>query len=245
MKCIHFTYIPILCILYLDSKYIYYFFRATQKEKQECEKMDAVKGSKPAAAAMTPSIPVTPTVSMPVASSQSTPQSLPISLFETPHSARPIPSFETPCSTRHMSHVTTPGSPASTAGSVDSNFNACTVSNSSGLTPEVNHMTFSMRRGRSRPHKTPCPPTYDDFPADGREDDKKKRKNRKKWRYKKLTSTDAGNFREREKECVSHYVSYKRQDLVDAAGGHSSVYKHIKEEELTQKSKVKEKSRKR
>ena len=177
MKCIHFMYIPILYILHLDSKYIYCFFRATQKEKQECEKMDAMKGSKPAAAVTTPSTPVIPTVFMPVSSPQSTPQSLPISSFETLHSARPVPSFETQCSTRHMSRATTPGSPASNAGSVDSNFDACTVSNSSGLTPEVNCMTFSMRRGRGRPCKTPCLPMYDNFPTDGTEDDKKKWKN--------------------------------------------------------------------
>ena len=69
-------------------------------------------------------------------------------------------------------------------------------------------------------------------------------KKTEEWRYKKLTSTDADNFREREKEHVSHYVSDKRQDLVDAAGGHSSVYKHIKEKELTPKSKANEKGRK-
>ena len=70
-------------------------------------------------------------------------------------------------------------------------------------------------------------------------------KKNEEWRYKKLMSTDADNFREREKEHVSHYVSDKRQDLVDEAGGHSSVYNLIKEEELTPKSKAKEKSTKR
>ena len=57
-------------------------------------------------------------------------------------------------------------------------------------------------------------------------------------------SNEAADFREKEKERVTKYVSEKRQELIDASLGKSSVYTHV-EEDLTPKSKAKEKSRKR
>ena len=111
---------------------------------------------KPAAAlGAPPSIHVMPTYSTPVSSPQSTP---------IPPQSQAHSSFETPRSTRQISYPTTPGSPASTAGSVES-FPTLDLSTTSGLTPDVSHMTVSRRRGR--PHKIPLPPTYDDFPHDG------------------------------------------------------------------------------
>ena len=238
LKFVHFTYVHILRI---DSKYIYLIFRTTQKEKQECEKTEAIQKTMPAAPSSIPSIlsiPVTLTVSMPVSSPQSTPRAA---------SGGPVPSFETPHSTKHIAYPTTPAGPASTVGSLDSKLDVFRLSNSSGLTPEVNCMTVT-RIGRGRPCKIPCPPTYEDFPTESTEDDKKKWKNHKKteeWRYKKIMSADTDEYREREKECVSWYVSDKRQDLIDAACGESSMYKHIREEDMTPESKAKEKSRKR
>ena len=118
---------------------------------------------KPAAAlGAPPSIHVTPTCSTPVSSPQSTP---------VPPQSQAHSSFETPCSTRRISYPTTPGSPASTAGSVES-FPTLDLSTTSGLTPDVSHMTVSRRRGR--PRKIPLPPTYDDFPHDGSAEEKKK-----------------------------------------------------------------------
>ena len=72
-----------------------------------------------------------------------------------------------------------------------------------------------------------------------------KSKKTEEWRYKKLTSSYADDYREKEKERVSHYVSEKRQDIMDVAHGELTVYKHIKEEEMTPKSRAKEKSSKR
>ena len=105
-------------------------------------------------------------------------------------------------------------------------------------------MTVSRRRGR--PCKIPLPPTYDDFPHDGSAEEKKKwqkHKNTEKWRYKKLMSSKAAEYRENEKRRVTKYVSQRRQGLIDASQGDSTVYKHVQTEEMTPKSKAKEKSR--
>ena len=160
-------------ILRIDSKYIHLICRSTQKEKQECEKEDDTQKSMPATPSnITPfsSVAATPTVSTPVSSPQSTPHAA---------SSRPLPSFETPRSSRRFSIPSTPASPASTVASIDSSLDATALSNSSGLTPEVNCMRVS-RRGRGRPHKIPCPPTYEDFPEEGTAEEKKKWKNQKK-----------------------------------------------------------------
>ena len=69
-------------------------------------------------------------------------------------------------------------------------------------------------------------------------------KNSEKWQYEKLTSGEASEYREKEKERVSRYVSARRQEIVDASKGQSSVYKHV-ETEMTPKSKAKEQSRRR
>ena len=71
-----------------------------------------------------------------------------------------------------------------------------------------------------------------------------KRKYSEKWQYKKLTSGEASEYREKEKERVSRYVSAQRQEIIDASKGQSSVYKHV-ETEMTPKSKAKEQSRRR
>ena len=144
--------------------------RSTQKEKQEREKKDDTQKSTPAIPSnITPfsSVAATPTVSMPVSSPQSTPHAA---------SSRPLPSFETPCFSQHFSIPSTPASPASTVASIDSSLDAIALSNSSGLTPEVNCMRVS-HRGRGRPRKIPCPPTYEDFPKEGTAEEKRKWKN--------------------------------------------------------------------
>ena len=144
--------------------------RSTQKEKQECEKEDDTQKSTPSTPSnITPfsSVVATPTVSTPVSSPQSTPHAA---------SSRPLPSLETPCSSRRFSIPSTPASHASTVASIDSSLDATALSNSSGLTPEVNHMRVS-HRGRGRPRKIPWPPTYEDFPEEGTAEEKKKWKN--------------------------------------------------------------------
>ena len=190
---------------------------------------------KPAAAlGAPPSIHVMPTCSTPVSSPQSTP---------VPPQSQAHSSFETPHSTRRISYPTTPGNPASTAGSVEK-FPTLDLSTTSGLTPDVSCMTVSRRRWR--PRKIPLPPTYDDFPHDGSAEEKKKwqrQKNTKRWRYKKLMSSKVAEYRENEKRRVTKHVSQRRQRLIGASQGDSTVYKHVQTEEMTPKSKAKEKSR--
>ena len=93
---------------------------------------------KPAAALRAPpSIPLMPTCSTAVSSPQSTP---------VPPQNQAHSSFETPHSTRQISYPATPGSPASTAGSVDS-FATLDLSTSSGITPDVSCMTVLKGEG--------------------------------------------------------------------------------------------------
>ena len=85
---------------------------------------------------------------------------------------------------------------------------------------------------------------YDDFPHDGSAEEKKKwqkRKNTEKWRYEKLMSSEAAEYRENENRRVTKYISQKSQGLIDTSQGDSSVYKQT--EEMMPKSKAKEKSR--
>ena len=91
------------------------------------------------------------------------------------------------------------------------------------------------RRGRGRPCKIP----YEDFPEEGTAEGKKKWKNKKnpeEWRYKKLTSDNADDYREKEKEHVSWYVSEKRQDIIGVAHGESTIYKHVMKRKRLQKA---------
>ena len=55
---------------------------------------------------------------------------------------------------------------------------------------------------------------------------------------------EASEYRQKEKERVSRYVSEQRKEIIDASKGQSSVYKHV-EAEMTLKSKAKEQSRRR
>ena len=85
---------------------------------------------------------------------------------------------------------------------------------------------MTVSKSRERPRKMPLPPTYNDFPHDGSTEEKKKWqkwKNTEKWRYKKLMSSEAAEYRENEKRRVTKYVSERRQGLIDASQGDSSV----------------------
>ena len=154
---------------------------------------------------------------------QSTPQA--VGCFGVPSS-----SFETPCTSKHRAYAA-PASPASTVDSLDS-----------FIDPEQDRTPVIHKRGR--PQKVPHPPSYDDRPFNASAEEMKKWqkcKNSKKWWYKKLMSSESSEYREKEKERVSKYVSEQRQELIDASMGQSSVYKHV-EAEMTPKSKVKEQS---
>ena len=56
-------------------------------------------------------------------------------------------------------------------------------------------------------------------------------------------SSKAAEYRENEKRRITKYVSQRRQGLIDASQGDSTVYKYVQTEAMTPKSKAKEKSR--
>ena len=241
----YFTYLLILRILHFDSKYIL-FCRTAQKEKIQREKEEAKKERAqqfPSAvtttaathALPTPTLPspVTPTQATPLCSPRVTPQSTestpqPVGIFAVQPS-----SFETPHTSKRRGYAA-PTSPASTVDSLDS-----LIHPGQDRTPVI--------RKRGRPRKVPQPPSYDDHPVNASSEEMKKWqkcKNSEKWWYEKLTSVEANDYREKEKERVSRYVSAQRQEIIDASKGQSSVYKHV-EAEITPKSKAKEQSRRR
>ena len=237
----YFTYLLILRIVHFDSKYIS-FCRTTQKEKIEREKKEAKKERAlqiPSATTMpaathglpTPTLPspVTPRQATLLSSPQVTPQSPPqaVGCFAVQPS-----SFETPRTSKHRPYAA-PASPTSTVDSLNS-----------FKDPEQDRTAVICR---GRPQKVPQPLSCDNCPVNASAEEMKKwqkHKNLKKWQYEKHTSSEASEYREKEKERVSRYVSEQRQELIDASKGQSSVYKHV-EAEMTPKSKAKEQSRRR
>ena len=240
-----------LCILHIYSFYVFYiltqntFCRTAQKEKiqkeEEAKKErtqqfpSAVTTTAATHALPTPTLPspVTPTQATPLCSPQVTPQSTestpqPVGIFAVQPS-----SFESPRTSKRRGYAAST-SPASTVDSLDS-----LIDPGRDRTPVIHK--------RGRPRKVPQPPSYDDRPVNASSEEIKKwqkRKNSEKWQYEKLTSVEASDYREKEKERVSRYVSAQRQQIIDASKGQSSVYKHV-EAEITPKSKAKEQSRRR
>ena len=105
-------------------------------------------------------------------------------------------SFETPCTSKCRGYAA-PTSPASTVDSLDS-----LIDPGWDRTPVIHK--------RGRPQKVPQPPSYDDCPVNASSEEMKKWqkcKNSEKWRYEKLTIVEANDYREKEKERVSRYVS--------------------------------------
>ena len=148
-------------IVHFDSKYLSYFFRATQKERYEAEHKKASLAVLPPA--MSPPVPnpppgnptiQTPTPSMetpsPVNPQETTPSSQCSSRTHTPKSLN----FETSTtSKRALGHAV---SPASSFGSSVQDIG-----------------DNSVKRKRGRPCKVPTAPTYDDFPVNGTAEEKK------------------------------------------------------------------------
>ena len=146
--------------------------------------------------------PVTPVLTTPVSSPRVTPQVTPESI---PHAAGVFGLPASPYDTRHSArcgqHSRRAASPASTIDSLERHG-----------TPELDGTPLIHKRGRGRPCKTPQPPSYEDYPVNASTEDIKKwkrRKNTEKWRYDKLMSNEAEDFREKEKEQVTKYVSEK------------------------------------
>ena len=204
----YFTYLLILRIVHFDSKY-FLFCRTAQKEKIQREKEEAKKERAqqfPSAMTMTATTHTlpTPTLPSPVTPTQATPLSSP---QVTPQSTKSTPqavgifavqpsSFETPHTSKCRQYAA-PTSPASTVDSLDSL-----------IDPEWDRTPVIHKRGR--PQKVPQPPSYDDCPVNASAEEMKKwqkHKNSEKWQYEKLTSGEASEYRETEKERVSRYVS--------------------------------------
>ena len=81
---------------------------------------------------------------------------------------------------------------------------------------QVWHQTWSLwtiGKKKGRPRKELLPPTDDDFPHDGTEEEKKRYKNRKKiaaWHYKQNTGPDAAEHRRKENERSKQYYRSKK-----------------------------------
>ena len=92
--------------------------------------------------------------------------------------------------------------------SIDSDLSPATSTASSTLTPLIGGVQLGRRRGR--PRKLLEQPTFDDYPTDATEKEQEawvKRKNTEMWRYKKLNSSQAAEFRKSESERVKQYYS--------------------------------------
>ena len=199
------------CILHIYSFYALYisFCRTTRKEKIEREKKEAKKEraqqipsgtTMPAAThgLPTPTLPspVTPRQATPLSSPQVTPQNTPqaVGCFAIQPS-----SFKTPCTSKHRPYAA-PASPASTVDSLDSFIDP-------EQDPEQDRTPVIHKRGR--PQKVPQSPSCDDRSVNASTEEMKKwqkHKNSKKWWYEKLASSEASEYREKEKERASRYV---------------------------------------
>ena len=170
-------------IVHFDSKYFSYLFRTTQKERIQAEKKQAslpadqspaVANPSPVAPAMgTPSMAVgiptpsmaTPSPSLCILSTVDPKEITPVSQTSQPPSWSHTPkslNFDMPTQTK----TACAAHPVSPASSFDSSIQ------------DLGEMSVKHKRGR--PHKVPTAPTYEDFPENGTEEEKKKWKRRKK-----------------------------------------------------------------
>ena len=114
------------------------------------------------------------------------------------------------------------------------------TSSQSSLTPSIQSM--SLGRGRGRPNKWLDEPSYG-YPVDGTEEEKTrwlKQKATKQWRYNILTSKQAEEYHQHEKEWVHNYNARKHQQRQPtAAAGAPAATPSVKEkDDKTEKSKA-------
>ena len=101
-------------------------------------------------------------------------------------------------------------------------------------------------RGRGRPRKTIKEPTLDDYPQDGTESEKERwfrAKTTERWRYQKLSSEDAEEFRKKENERVK--AAYRKRKASKEEHSMDGVDKLSDDQETAKKVRVKEQNRKR
>ena len=90
-------------------------------------------------------------------------------------------------------------------------------SSATSMTPDLAKLNIG--RGRGRPRKEIVKPTMEDFPLDRTEDEQKKyivRKRTEMWRYKKLSSCDSAEYREKELKRVKTYQKKRKVEEKDS-----------------------------
>ena len=73
---------------------------------------------------------------------------------------------------------------------------------------------MALGRGRGRPRKKVQPPSYDDYPVDAPKDVQERwvqKKATEQWRYNKLMSASAAEYRKAENERASRYYHMKKK----------------------------------
>ena len=157
-------------IIHFDSKYLSYFFRATQKERYEAEHKKASLAVLPPA--MSPPFPNpppgNPTIQTPTpTSSIATPRPS----METPS---PVNPQETTPSSQHSSRTHTPKSLNFETPTTSKRALGHAVSPASSFGSSVQDIgDNSVKHKRGRPPKVPTALTYDDFPVNGTAEEKK------------------------------------------------------------------------
>ena len=136
----------------------------------------------------------------------------------TPQHLQPKSLFTTPQSSTGGSVTGTPQTPGSNLEISD--IDSLSVSSDhSSVTPDMSKLCLG--RGRGRPRKQLVKPTFEDFPLDASEEDQKKyikKKRTEMWRYNKLCSSDASQYRQSELERVRDYQKKKNK----GSGGSAS-----------------------
>ena len=96
------------------------------------------------------------------------------------------------------------------------------------LTPDMKQLNCGKKRGR--PRKTLLPPTFDDFPEDGTEEEKfkwKKAKISQQWRYNKKVGPEAAEYRQKENERVKANYAKRSGSQVSEVSGSTSIKEEL------------------
>ena len=116
------------------------------------------------------------------------------------------------------------------------------ASSQSSLTPSMQSM--SLGRGRGRPRKQLEELSYDGYPVNWTEEEKKKmvkQKATEQWRYNIPTSNQAEKYHQHEREWVHDYNArkYQQKQPTAAAGAPAATPSVEEKDDKTEKSKLK------